>query len=288
MEDLLQEIDEYLQEEALETVVPSISIEKIGKNPSYSLEEKISSLVYSYIRSFSVPFAEHFEQYVGIHPSNLTSVSLQLKKEIVNKIHDLFEQMTMPTGFFHHSLHSNARLSTDKIRYLVQGENLADYEWVTTKELNILFEHYKKILFLQFEKLMGMPNDHFEEETLKHILSIMSLSYSSLYKDVSMLSDIYLSSLFGLRKKEILQKMAFDWYQGQPNKFLNTFSIKREHFHIFEHSLFLLTKDERKSFQQSFYEMLQKEFYTLKKKSGKRPKTASHIREELILLQQWV
>jgi hypothetical protein len=244
--------------------------------------------VYSYIRSFSVPFAEHFEKYVGIHPSNLTNVPFQMKKEIRTKIHHLFEEMTCPTDFSHYNLHSNARLSTDKIRYLVQGENIASYEWVTSKELNALFEHYKKILFLQFEKLMQIPNDDFEEETLKHILSIMSLSYSSLYEESSMLSDIYLSSLFGPEKKEILQKIAFNWYQGQPNKFMNTFSITREHFHIFEHSLFLLTKEERKSFQQSFYEMLQKEFYALKKKKGKRPKIASHIREELILLQKWV
>lgn len=288
LETLLKEINEYLQEDALEVIIPSISIEQIGTNSSYSLPEKISSIVYSYIRGFSVPFAEHFEKYVGVHPSNLTNISLQIKKEILNKIHNLFEEMMLPKNFSEYGLHSNARLSTDKIRYLVQGKDITNYEWITPKEAEDLFNHYKKILFLHFEKQMKIPNDQFEEEMLKQILSLMSPSYSSLHKDSSMLCDYYFSSLFGKEKIENLRKIAFSWYQNQPTKFMNAFSITRENFHIFNGRLCLLTKEERKAFQHSFFELLQKEFYALKKKNGRHPRAVSGIRDDLKSLQTWL
>lgn len=287
MEKLLKELEKYIGEEMLNPSAPAISIDMIGKNKDYLLDEYIYQLINNYIKRFSSTIPTHFESYTGITRIQRESASLEIRKKIMNKIEQLFDDIAFPDHKFHYYFKPHVRLSTNKVKTLLNGENPLDYEWISKEEVSTVFNHYKRIIFLQFEKFLELPNEHREEELLHHLLAIFSCSYAT-HSYAHYISEPFLKGLFGEEKLELMKEISTKWYQLQTEKFIHKYPISLTTFSFFEDRLFLFTLEEKMKYQQEFYAMLQREYQNLPKYGYKEVDRALKIYNYLKSLPNWV
>jgi len=287
MEKLKKKLEAYIGEDILNPSRTPIAIDKIGQNEHYTLNEKIHPLINSYIKRYTSAFSTHFELYTGITYDQRISASMEMREKIITKIEELFSKVEFPYDCFHHYFKTNVRLSTNRVKTLLKGENPAMYEWISKEEADVLFAHYKGIILLQFEKILSLPNEKREEKLLQHVLAIFSCSYAN-HSYAHYVSESFLSDLFGEQKLELMKEISTKWYQSQPEKFITNYPISLNNFSLFEQRLFLFTQEEIKTYQQAFYALLEEEYENLPQYGFKEIEKAVEIYDCLKSLPNWI
>jgi hypothetical protein len=196
------------------------------------------------------------------------------------KVSDLFF-----SSFFHKK---NVKRKSEKIKRVLNGENVKNYVWIEKEEEQKIMQCYYQIMMSAAEEWWNIPNKNRYKEVYKAYFILAESPYLSFKHMKNGLKKSNWSHIQDRERREEIKRIIKVWYD-EKGKEIFPFLIKEsDHFKTVNDYIYLLDESKRKELKKKYQKIWEQSFIKLKKSAKKNKlEELEKLQKEAEELEKW-
>lgn len=289
----LQQINEYIEdikEKEMEKFY--VSKERLQKDifQNEFLEKEMYDRFLQWLNTQDIKKIGNYWNLTLLHyKHDMDKLPLCIKKEIVEVAKTTLFEKRVSDLFFNSFFHKkNVKRKSEKIKSVLNGENVRHYVWIEKEEEQKIMQCYYQIMISAAEEYWNIPNQNRYKELYKAYFTLAESPYLSFKHMKNGLRKSNWSYIHDKEKREETKEMIIAWYEQQGKEIFPLLVKESDHFKTVNEYIYLLNESKRKELKEIYQKRWEQSFMKLKKTAKKNKlEELENLQKEAEELEKW-
>lgn len=220
---------------------------------------------------------------------DMDKLPLCMKQEILEVVKTTLFEKRVSDLFFNSFFHKkNVKRKSEKIKCVLNGENVRQYVWIGKEEEQKIMQCYYQIMVSAAEEYWNIPNENRYKELYEAYFTLAESPYLSFKHMKNGLRKSNWSYIQDKEKREEIKEMIIVWYEQKGKEIFPSLVKENDQLKTVNEYIYLLDKDKRKELKEIHQKRWEQAFLKLKKSAKKNKlEELEKLKKEAEELEKW-